>query len=71
MLSLISADIFIQYTVSMDCRWVHNYYFLDPIHTSYGRTQDGEAADSRSDDRRIYDNILNFNKSFAGVTIWK
>lgn len=54
-------------TVSMDRRWVHNYYFLDPIHTSYGRTQHGEAADSRSDDRRmIYDNILNFNKSFAG-----
>ena len=53
-------------TVSMDRRWVHSYSFLDPIHTSHGRTQHGEASDSRSDDRRmVYDNILNYNNVFG------
>lgn len=55
-------------TVSMDRRWVHSYYFLDPIHISYGRTQHGEVSDTRSDDRRmVYDNILTYNNSFGGV----
>ena len=54
-------------SVSMDRRWVHNYYFLDPLHISYGRTQHGEASDTRSDDRRmIYDNILTYNNTFGG-----
>ena len=35
-------------TVTMDRRWVHDYSFLDPIHTSYGRTQHGEASSTRS-----------------------
>ena len=53
-------------TVSMDRRWVHDYYFLDPIHTSYGRTQHGEATDTRSDDwRMVYDNIFTYNNTFA------
>ncbi len=53
-------------TVTMDRRWTHGYYFLDPIHTSYGRTQHGEAASSRSDDRRmVYDNILTFNNTWS------
>jgi TonB-linked SusC/RagA family outer membrane protein len=53
-------------TVSMDRRWVHSYSFLDPVQTSYGRTQHGEASDSRSDDRRmIYDNILTYNNTFG------
>ena len=55
-------------TVSMDRRWIHSYYFLDPIHTSYGRTQHGEASDSRSDDRRmVYDNIFTYSNSFSDV----
>lgn len=55
-------------TVSMDRRWVHAYSFLDPIKTSYGRTQHGEASDSRSDDRRmVYDNILTYNNTFGEV----
>ncbi|MDY3964426.1 MAG: TonB-dependent receptor [Candidatus Cryptobacteroides sp.] len=55
-------------TVSMDRRWVHDYYFLDPIHTSYGRTQHGEASSTRSDDMRmVYDNILTYNNSWNGV----
>ena len=52
-------------TVSMDRRWVHSYYFLDPIKTSYGRTQHGEASSERSDDMRmVYDNIFTYNNSW-------
>ncbi|MBR4809860.1 MAG: TonB-dependent receptor [Bacteroidales bacterium] len=54
-------------TVSMDRRWVHSYYYLDPVQTSYGRTLHGEASDTRSDDRRmIYDNILSYSNTFGG-----
>ncbi|MBR0110408.1 MAG: TonB-dependent receptor [Bacteroidales bacterium] len=54
-------------SVSMDRSWKHNYYYLDPIHTTYGRTQHGLAEDSRSDDRRmVYDNILTYNNSLSG-----
>ena len=53
-------------TVSMDRRWVHNYSFLDPLKTQYGRTQHGQASDSRSDDRRmVYDNIFTYSNRFA------
>ena len=52
-------------TVSMDRRWVHDYYFLDPIKTSYGRTQHGEASSTRSDDMRmVYDNIFTYNNTW-------
>ena len=52
-------------TVSMDRRWVHSYSFLDPIKTSYGRTQHGEASSERSDDMRmVYDNIFTYNNSW-------
>ena len=52
-------------TVSMDRRWVHSYYFLDPIKTSYGRTQHGEASSERSDDMRmVYDNIFTYNNTW-------
>ncbi len=54
-------------TVSMDRRWTHSYSFLDPIKTSYGRTQHGEASDSRADDMRmVYDNILTYNNVWNG-----
>ncbi|MCC8153544.1 MAG: SusC/RagA family TonB-linked outer membrane protein, partial [Tannerellaceae bacterium] len=53
-------------TVSMDRRWVHKFEFLDPVRTSYGRTQKGSAADKRTDDlRMIYDNILTYDKAFG------
>lgn len=53
-------------TVSMDRRWVHSYSFLDPLKTQYGRTQHGEASDTRSDDlRMVYDNILSYTNTFA------
>lgn len=49
-------------TVTMDRRWVHDYSFLDPIKTSHGRTQHGEATSTRSDDMRmVYDNIFTYN----------
>lgn len=52
-------------TVTMDRRWVHDYSFLDPIKTSHGRTQHGEASSTRSDDMRmVYDNILTYNNSW-------
>lgn len=54
-------------TVTMDRRWIHDYSFLDPIHTSYGRTQHGEASSTRADDmRRVYDNILTYNNTWNG-----
>ena len=41
---------------------------LNNIHTSYGRTQHGEASSTRSDDMRmVYDNILTYNNSWNGV----
>lgn len=52
-------------TVSMDRRWVHDYSFLDPIKTSYGRTQHGTASSTRSDDMRmVYDNIFTYNNTW-------
>lgn len=55
-------------TVTMDRRWTHDFSFLDPIHTSYGRTQHGEASSTRADDMRmVYDNILTYNNSWNGV----
>ena len=55
-------------TVTMDRRWTHDYSFLDPIHTSYGRTQHGTASSTRADDMRmVYDNILTYNNSWNGV----
>ena len=54
-------------TVSMDRRWEHNYSFLDPVQTQYGRTQHGEATDTRNDDRRmVYDNILSYKDTYGG-----
>lgn len=54
-------------TVTMDRRWVHDYSFLDPIKTSYGRTQHGEATSTRSDDMRmVYDNIFTYNNTWNG-----
>ncbi len=52
-------------TVTMDRRWVHDYSFLDPIKTSYGRTQHGTATSTRSDDMRmVYDNIFTYNNTW-------
>lgn len=53
-------------TVTMDRRWVHDFSYLDPLRTDYGRTQHGTASEERSDDMRmVYDNILTWNKSLG------
>lgn len=53
-------------TVTMDRRWVHTSSFLDPIRTTYGRTQHGTASEERSDDMRmVYDNILTWNATYG------
>ena len=55
-------------TITMDRTWTHDYSFLDPIHTSYGRTQHGEASSTRTDDMRmVYDNILTYTNTWNGV----
>ena len=61
-----TKDLYFKSTVSMDRRWVHNYSFLDPVSTSYGRdTIHGSAASERSDDMRsVYDNILTYNHTW-------
>lgn len=42
----LAKDLTFKSTVSMDRRWVHSSSFLDPIRTSYGRTQHGTASDT-------------------------
>ena len=61
-----TKDLYFKSTVSMDRRWVHNYSFLDPVSTSYGRdTIHGRASSERSDDMRmVYDNILTYNHTW-------
>ena len=52
-------------TVSMDRRWVHNYQFLNPVETTYGRSTRGSASSERSDDMRmVYDNIFTYNNTW-------
>lgn len=53
-------------SVTLD-RYYYNYTsFLDPIKTSYGRSQNGEASDNRSlSTVMIYDNILTFDKKMG------
>jgi len=53
-------------TITLD-RTYNNYTsFLDPIKTSWGRSQHGEASDNRSlGTVMIYDNILTYNNKFG------
>ncbi|MFI3280877.1 MAG: TonB-dependent receptor [Rikenellaceae bacterium] len=61
-----SPNLTFKSTISMDAMWVNATTYLDPVRTSYGRTQNGEASESRSEDvRMVYDNILTYNKSFG------
>jgi len=49
-------------SISIDKKWIHTTSFLDPIATSYGRTEKGNAYASDSDDRRItFDNIFTYD----------
>lgn len=55
-------------TFTMDRTNNKTYSWLDPIKTSYGRSQWGVATDSRSDDTRlVFDNILNYNQKLLDL----
>lgn len=55
-------------TISMDRTNTKTNTWLDPVKTSYGRSQWGVATDTRSDDTRlIFDNIFNFNKTIQNA----
>lgn len=52
-------------SVTLDRLYNNNTSFLDPVKTGYGRTTGGVATDNRSlNTVMIYDNILNFNKTY-------
>lgn len=52
-------------TVTMDRSYNHSVSFLDPVKTEWGRSQHGEANDTRSlGTVMVYDNILTWNRSF-------
>lgn len=52
-------------TVSADRFHNKNTSWLDPVKTAYGRSQYGVASDNRSQGTvLIFDNILNYNKTF-------
>ncbi|TCO09706.1 TonB-linked SusC/RagA family outer membrane protein [Natronoflexus pectinivorans] len=51
-------------SVTLDRHHNHNTSFLDPIKTSYGRSNYGQASDNRSTGTvMIYDNVLDYNTS--------
>lgn len=59
-------DLKLKSTITLDRSNNQNFSFLDPIKTSYGRSQYGTASDNRSMGTvMIYDNILSYNKSFG------
>ncbi len=51
--------------LTLDRRSAVNTTFLDPISTSWGRNQHGEASDNRNTNTVItFDNVATYNKSF-------
>lgn len=51
---------------TLDRRNAHSTTFLDPDKTAYGRENYGTATDSRNSNQLlIWDNVLNFNRSFG------
>ncbi|MGQ1948477.1 SusC/RagA family TonB-linked outer membrane protein [Geofilum sp. OHC36d9] len=57
-------DLKFKSTVTLDRSYTNSVSFLDPVKTSWGRSQYGEASDNRSlGTVMIYDNILTFNKT--------
>ncbi|WP_256013386.1 SusC/RagA family TonB-linked outer membrane protein [Desertivirga xinjiangensis] len=52
-------------SLAMDRRNALNTTFLDPLSTSWGRNQFGEASDNRNMNTVLtFDNVLNYNKTF-------
>lgn len=57
-------------TISLDRRNAISTTFLDPISTTWGRNQYGEASDNRNQNTVLtFDNTLNYNKSFKKHSI--
>ncbi|MDG5800247.1 TonB-dependent receptor [Marinilabiliaceae bacterium ANBcel2] len=60
-------DLNLSSSVTLDRSYNHNTSFLDPVKTSYGRSNYGQASDNRSlSTVMIYDNVLNYSNSFDG-----
>ncbi|HEX2395844.1 MAG TPA: SusC/RagA family TonB-linked outer membrane protein, partial [Bacteroidales bacterium] len=59
-------NLILKSSVSLDRVYNHNFSFLDPIKTAWGRTNYGTATDSRSlSTILVFDNILTWDKSFG------
>lgn len=53
-------------SVSLDRTYSHSFSFLDPVKTSWGRSNHGMASDTRSlNTVMVCDNVLNYNESFS------
>ncbi|MGM0376258.1 MAG: SusC/RagA family TonB-linked outer membrane protein [Bacteroidota bacterium] len=61
-----TPDLSLKSSVTLDRDYSHSVSFLDPIKTSWGRSNHGTANDTRSlSTVMIYDNVLNYSKSFS------
>ena len=53
-------------TITLDRTYSNSTSFLDPVKTSWGRSQYGQGSDNRSlGTVMIFDNIMTYNKSFG------
>jgi len=60
-----SKDLKLKSTLSLDRVYYNSTSFLDPIKTSYGRSQYGTASDNRSlSSIMVFDNILTYDKTY-------
>ncbi|MFO8000105.1 MAG: TonB-dependent receptor [Marinilabilia sp.] len=61
-----APDLSLKSSVTLDRNYSHSVSFLDPIKTSWGRSNHGTANDTRSlSTVVIYDNVLNYSKAFS------
>lgn len=61
-----NTDLKLKSTVSMDRVYYNSTSFLDPIKTSWGRTNYGQASDNRSlSTIMVFDNIMTYDKTFG------
>lgn len=64
-------DLKFKSTLTLDRRNAVNTTFLDPISTTWGRNQYGEASDNRNTNTVLtFDNVLTYNKNFKNM-VWK
>jgi len=61
-----NPDLKLKSSVSMDRVYYNSTSFLDPIKTSWGRTNYGQASDNRSlSTIMVFDNIMTYDKTFG------